>query len=111
MITLKRINPKNKHHVQYPNVPSTIRPISHGLDLPVPEQVGKMEHSSDSKHRDMTVIAGDDAYKSEGNDLPVPLTQAELNDQTRDLNLLRVCSAAQFTSQRETFVALETTFY
>ena len=56
-------------------------------DLPVPEQDGNMKYSSDSEHSDITVVAGDDAYKSEENDQPVPLTQAELNDMRQDLNL------------------------
>ena len=47
IINLKGINRKNKHHVQYPDVPSAIRLILHGPDRPVP---------------------GDDAYKSEKDD-------------------------------------------
>ena len=65
MINLKEISCKNKHHVQYPNVPSVMRPISYGPDLPAPESDGYMEYSSDSEHSDMTVEAGDDAYKPE----------------------------------------------
>ena len=42
---------------------------------------------ADSEHNDMSVVAGDDAYKPEENDQPVLLTQAELNDLTRDLIL------------------------
>ena len=34
----------------------------------------------------MTIAAGDDAYKSEEDNQPVPLIQAEHNDQTRNLN-------------------------
>ena len=86
MINLKRINCKNKHHVQYPNVPSAIRPIPYGPDL-VPEQDGNMEYSSDSKLSDMTVVARDDTYKPEEDDQPEALTQAEFNDLTQDLNL------------------------
>ena len=65
LINLKEINCKNKHHVQYPNVLSVIRPISHGSELPVPEPDGNMEYSSDFEHSDMTVL-GDDTYKPEG---------------------------------------------
>ena len=68
MINLKRINRKNKHHVQYPDDPSAIRPIRYGLDVPVPEPDGNMECSSDSEHRDMTIKAGGDAYKPEEDD-------------------------------------------
>ena len=46
-----------------------------------------MEYSSDSEHSDMTIEVEDDAYKSEKDDYPVPLTLTELNDLTRDLNL------------------------
>ena len=65
MINLKGINRKNKHHVQYPNVPSAITPIPNGPDLPVPEPDGNIDYSPDSKHSEMTVVAGDDTYKPE----------------------------------------------
>ena len=51
----------------------------------IPEPDGNMEYSSDSEHNDMTVAAGDDAYKPEEVQ-PVPLTQAETNDLIRNLN-------------------------
>ena len=41
-----------------------------------------MEYSSDSKHSNMSVVAGDDTYKPKEDDQLVPLTQAELNDAT-----------------------------
>ena len=81
MINLKGIN-HNKHHVQYPDVPSAIRPILHSPDLPVPEPDGNMENSSDSEHWDMIVVAKNDAYKPEEDEQPVTLTQAELNNLT-----------------------------
>ena len=87
MINLKGINRKNKHIVQYPDVPSAIRLIPHGPDLPVPEPDGNMEYSSDSEHSDMTVVARDDAYKPEKDDQPGPLTQAEHTDLIWDLTL------------------------
>ena len=65
MINLKVINPKNKHHVQYPDVPSAINPVSHGPDLPVPEPNVTMESSSDSKSSDMTDTAEFGAYRTE----------------------------------------------
>ena len=64
-----------------------IRPIPHGPDLPIPKPNGNMEYNSNFELSDMTVVAGDDIYKPEEDDLPVPLTQAELYDLTRDLNL------------------------
>ena len=35
----------------------------------------------------MTVLAGDNTYKTEEDDKSVPLIQTELNDLTQDLNL------------------------
>ena len=76
MINLKGIYCKKKHHVQYLNVLLAIKPIPHDPYLSVPEPHDNMEYSSDSEHSDMTVVAGDDAYKpEEDNQL---LTQAEL---------------------------------
>ena len=48
-----------------------------------------MEYSSDSEYSDITVVTGDDAYKPEEDNQPVPLTLAELNDQTQDLNFAK----------------------
>ena len=87
MINIKGINRKNKHYAQYPYVPSAIRPISHGPDLPVAEPDCNMEYSSDFEHRVMTVVAGDDTYKPEENDQSVSLTQAKHIDLTWDLLL------------------------
>ena len=40
---IKGINHKYKHHVQYSDIPSVIRPIPHGPDLAVPELDGNMK--------------------------------------------------------------------
>ena len=87
MINLKEINCKDKHYVQYSDVPSAIRPILHGPDLSVPNPDSYMEYSSDSEHSDMVVVSGDNVYNPEEDDKPVFLTQAELSDLPRDLNL------------------------
>ena len=84
MINLKEINLKNKYHVQYLDIPSAIRPILHGTDLFVPEPDDNMEYSSNSKHSDMTVVAGDGTNKPEEDDQPVPLAQAVLSDLTHE---------------------------
>ena len=99
-ITIKEINSKNKHS----DVPSAIRPISHGPDISVSKPKGNMEYSSDSKPGDVTVVAVDNAYKPEEEGQPISLIQAKLNDLTRDLNLSKDSSVNGFTSQRETSV-------
>ena len=42
--------------------------IPHGIDFAVPEPDGNIEYSSDSKHSDMAIIVGDEAYKPEEDD-------------------------------------------
>ena len=77
------------YHVQYPDVPSAIKPIPHGPNLPVPEPDVTMESSSDSESSGMTVTAECGSYKPEEDDQPMPLTQAQLNDLTRDQHYVR----------------------
>ncbi|KAF2356785.1 hypothetical protein FHG87_012459 [Trinorchestia longiramus] len=45
MTNLKDINRKNKHHIQYPDVPSAIMPLLHSPNVPVPEPNVTMESS------------------------------------------------------------------
>ena len=77
VINLKGINSKNKYHVQYPDVPSDIKLIPHGPELSVLGQDCNMEYSTDSEHSEMTAVA----IRRQP-----ALTQAEVNDLTRDLN-------------------------
>ena len=77
MLNLQGINCK-KHHVQYPDISSAIRPIPHGPGFLVPEPDGNMECISDSEQSDMTAVARDDAYKPEEDNQPVPLILSDL---------------------------------
>lgn len=57
MTNLKGINRKNKHQVQYPDVPSAIKPVPHGPNPPVPEPDVTMESSYDPESGDTTDTA------------------------------------------------------
>ena len=60
----------------------------------------------------MTVIAEDDAYKSEEEDKPVPLTQAELSNLKRDLNFSKKSSQLLSSHLKEKYLlAPGTMFY
>ena len=112
MTNVKGFNRKTKHLVQYPDVPSAIKPVPHGPDLPVPQPNVTMESSSDSESCDMTHTAECGAYRPEEDDQPVPLIQAELNDLTGNLNLSK--ESAQLLGSRlreKRLLAPETTFY
>ena len=112
MTNLQGINRKNKHCVQYPDIPSAIRPVPHGPSLPVPKPDVAIKSSSESESDNTYDRTEGVEYWSEENDRPLPLTQADLNDLTRDLNLSK--ESSQLLSSRlreEHLLASETTFY
>ena len=65
-INSKGINPKNKNHVQFPDVLSVKRPTPPWPDL-LTKADGDMEFSSVSKRSDITDVAETDAFKPEEN--------------------------------------------
>ena len=75
MTNLQGINRKNKHCVQYPDIPSAIRPVPHGPSLAIKSS---SESESDNTYDRTEGVE----YWSEENDWPVPLTQADLNGLT-----------------------------
>ena len=54
---LKRINCKNKHHVQYPDIPSAMKLVPHGSDLTVSEPDVTMESIFDPESGDINDTA------------------------------------------------------
>ena len=112
MTNLEGINRNNKHHVQYPDDPSAIKSVPHGPGIPVPEPNVTIESSSDSESSDMTDTGDCGAYRPEEDDQPVPLTQAELIEPTRDLNLSKKSAQLLGCRLREKhLLAPGTTFY
>ena len=99
MTNLDGINRNNKQHVKYPDVPSAMKPVPHGPEIPIPAPPDKLESLSDSGE---DVDEMDDAsatYEPTADaDKPKPLKQAELNDLTRDLCLSK--ESAQLLGSR-----------
>ena len=79
MTNLKGVNCNNKQYVQYPNVPSAIRPIPHGPGLPVPEPDAPMISTSDSESSNTTDAAKAEAYNPEDDQ---PVLSHKLNSTT-----------------------------
>ncbi|KAG7165677.1 Cubilin-like 4, partial [Homarus americanus] len=84
------INRKNKHHVKYPDVPSAIKPVPHGPGIPIPtppenyrDMILDDDHDIDEdiEETDASSTYLPTASAKE----PIPFSQAELNDLTRDL--------------------------
>lgn len=91
LVNVKGFNKKNKQHLQYPDIPSAIRPVAHCDELPVPvftempeildEAINSPSTTTEDDETDL--FAPSDAYCDE-----VSLfSQHELNDLVRDLYL------------------------
>lgn len=95
MTNIKGFSSKNKNRIVYPVVPSAIRPVPHGKDLPVTLPPSNWE-PSEEKYDLSPVDANSGAteavdidYEPESQDEKMPhlIEQDELNDLVRDLNL------------------------
>jgi len=87
------VTAKSKHTAQYPNVPSAMRPVPHSTEFPVPKPPTNMM-LSDSESSDEDVgqannnMDCDPTYAGASfSNEPHLLTQGDLNDSVRDLNL------------------------
>jgi hypothetical protein len=112
MTNLEGINRKNKQHVKYPDVPSAIKPVPHGPEVPIPNPPNNLDSSSDSceemDEMDESVTYEPSAKTTE----PKPFNQAELNDLTRDLCLSKESSQLLGSRLKENhLLASATTFY
>ena len=88
------IGPKSKYAVQYPNLPSAIRPVAHSehLPVPMPPETSAVDDNV-CEFQDLESVNNfepdnDPLFTTTGS-LPVPqlITQGKLNDLVRDLQL------------------------
>ena len=91
LVNVKGFNKKNKQYLQYPSIPSAIRPAAHSEDIPVPKFSGFLENDD----TDLSLHCYSDEEDStdifqpcdEDCDKPILFTQSALNDLVRDLYL------------------------
>ena len=84
-------NMKNKHNIQYPNLPSAIRPILHQPDVPVPTPPPVLIDVEDSTtSSDLSSSECQSQYECFEGERPRLFSQEELNDMVRDLDLAKV---------------------
>ena len=77
---------KTKKNIAYPNLPSAIRPVLHSSELPIPKPPSDLAVISDESAECSTDLSTDfDPCVSERR--PHFITQEDLNDLVRDLNL------------------------
>lgn len=93
MTKISGFSRKNKHKIKYPDIPSAIKPVLHSIDIPIPKPPSDWEQYLNSSDEIIEEgIAGpstssDSDYDFRSNVEPHLITQTELNDLVRDLNL------------------------
>ena len=106
MVSMARTNTMfNK----YPDVPSAIKPVPHGLELPVAQLSVTVESSAESEFVHWSVSTD---YDADDQAQSMSFRQGELNDLTRGLNLSK--ESAQLLGSRlreKRLLAPATTFY
>jgi len=90
------MNRKKKQRIYYPNIPSAIRPVPHGEDLPMSEPQKEYNLNSEMEEEDTEKTGShkekptDPDFQGPASESPRKLTQNELNDLVRDLELPKV---------------------
>ena len=99
-VSTKGINRKNRNSLAYPNLESTIRPIPHCNEIPVPVFKGLPKLELPGSEKDQPSILFTDSSVDIVSDVGFPpslipqlFSQGKLNDLTKDLNLSKESSA------------------
>jgi hypothetical protein len=94
------ISLKSKHSIQYPSLPSAVRTVLHSQDLPVskPPEKWAIDDNNDDEPVPMEQDITDPDFQPSTSNEPHLISQSELNDLVRDLNLSK--SQAEFLGSR-----------
>ena len=89
MTNVSGFSSKNKGSIVYPNVPSAMRPVFRGDDLPIPTAPVSWQEITDSdEDTELVQVSTDNDYKpQESFSEPHLISQVELNDLVRELYL------------------------
>ena len=85
----KGMSRKKKRTVEYPNIPSALRLVPHGEELPIPVSRESYTLDSDDDHDDDQDSADPDLEPPHCSPEQQLIPQSELNDLVRDLELLK----------------------
>ena len=85
---VKTFNKKNKSKIEYLNLPSAVRPMSHSDEIPVPvfEQLSPLEDLSNVEERSGS---NDGDFEIQEDSVPRGFDEHELNDFVRHLGLIK----------------------
>jgi hypothetical protein len=92
MCALKVFNTKNNKRITYPNLPSAIRPVPHGPDIPVPNPPKQLHTLKTESSATPNEASEDSAFCTDTHGTSGTFTQIELNDLMGDLNLPKVAA-------------------
>ena len=81
-VFISGINWKSKKHVKNNDVPSAIKPVSHGPGIHVPEPTGDISEIKCSSSTESKASEQDTWNAEQSTKQPKPLKQLELNDLT-----------------------------
>ena len=79
---------KTRKNIQYPDLPSAIRPVQHSVDLPIPIPPASLP-TLDKESSTCSKSSGAHFEPSQIKDIPHLITLEDLYDLVRDLNLLK----------------------
>jgi hypothetical protein len=84
-------NSKNEKDICYPNMPSAMRPVAHGHDIPIPTPLETLDTSPPDSEYDVSDCDGVDFQPTTSSE-PQLFKQSELNDLVRDVGLSKDCT-------------------
>src|SRR5215469_10554417 len=115
LVNVKGFNKKNKQYLQYPIIPSAIRPAAYSEDTPVPKFSGFLENDDTDLflhcYRDEEDSTDIFQPCDEDCDKPILFTQSALNDLVRDLYLSKESAELLTSRLQENLLGTSVSFY
>lgn len=87
LVNTKGHNAKTKHSIQYPCIPSALRPVPHSDEIPIPVYVEPQDENQVDDTTDISDCDDLDVDFDKDDKVPETFSQSELNDLVRDLYL------------------------
>ena len=110
-VFISGINRNNKQNVKYPDVPSVTKPVPHDPGFPIPEHTGKTNKIKCSSSAESEDSKQDPWNAEQSTGEPKLLTQFQLNNLTRDLNMIKGFAQLLGSQLRERNLLARRTLY
>ena len=87
LLLLSCHNAKTNHSIQIPSIPSSLRPVPHSDEIPIPVYVEPQDENQVDDTADISDCDDLDVDFDKDDKVPETFSQSELNDLVRDLYL------------------------